>query len=141
MSAWPPPNSLRNNCWKCAADGFQRFGEQAAAVGVDAVDDLLQRAFGLREILVLRGERLEACFQLVGFLKRIEVYAADVRQLAAEFGNFGFHLFALVLLFRRELVGKLREFDAVIFARDGLPAWRARGGFRRRPIPWCAGLR
>src|SRR5262249_9542973 len=36
-----------------AADGFQGFGEEAAAVGVDAGDDLLERALGFGEIFVL----------------------------------------------------------------------------------------
>ena len=41
-------------------DGLQRLGKQPPAVGVDPVDDLLQRRLAGREVLVLVGEQFVA---------------------------------------------------------------------------------
>ena len=55
--------------WR-TADWARRKGLFAELYpGIDAMDDLLQGTFGLREILMLRGEGLEANFEFVGLLQ------------------------------------------------------------------------
>ena len=62
-SACPPPNDLRYRLLEVDADRFERVHEQSATVGVDPLDDPLQRVFGGGEILVLAVQFVVALLQ------------------------------------------------------------------------------
>ena len=100
-----------------AADGFQRLGEQPPAVGVDPLDDLLQRRLGRREIVVLVGERFVAGLELFELVEGFEVDVAEVVDLLPQLFDLLLHLLAPVLLFvARVGCSNSASFDAVILA-------------------------
>src|SRR6185369_6448135 len=68
---------------KVAADRLQRRQKQLPAVDVDALNNPLQRCFGLDQVSVLRRKLLESGFNLVQFIERIEIDGPNVVNLVA----------------------------------------------------------
>jgi hypothetical protein len=98
------------------AHGLQRLGEQPPAVGVDLVDDLLQRAFGGGQVLVLGREVLVAGLELFELVEGFEVDIAQVIDLPPQVVDFRLDLLAAPLLLLGRLVLPLGKLDAVVLA-------------------------
>ena len=103
MSAMPPPNSLRNNSWKCVRIDGERVGEQLAAILIDLGDDLFERFLGRGQVLPLGLQLVGPRLQLLQFLERFHVDAAEPAELATQIGDF---LLNLRLRLRLRFVGR-----------------------------------
>ena len=98
------------------SDGFERFGKQPPAVGVDPFNDLFERPLRRRQIGVLVGKRFVSGFKLFQLIERFEVDIAEVVDLLPQLLDFLLHALPLVLLFIAGSMFQLGQLDAVIFA-------------------------
>ena len=99
-----------------SADGFQGLDKQAAAVGVDLLDDPGQCVLGVGKVFELRRKRTVALFQMIEFLQGLEIHVAQRIDFLTQGVDLLLHFRAAVLFVAGRILLQLAQFNAVVFA-------------------------